>query len=456
MRGGHYSVYGSEKSALKYRLLALVCAFASTAAAQLGSYLGPGILTRGAGDVGTRSGQEVDLRFYGAVTGLYDNGIQPVSVDSKGNLVQTGGLEGVEGEIGAYGVHRFRASQLGLDYRGSFRHYPNDSYYDGSDHMLVLGYTAQRSKRLYFDVSGVGGTLSQFLGSVPGLAVPLQATVSDPSLLLFDNRTDFAEASAAATYLLTSRTSFTAGGEGFFVRRQSSFLVGVNGYELRGSLQHRVSRRTSIGAAYDHTHYDYPRAFGQADINAYHGTLGLQLSRRWTFSLQAGVYQLQVQGLQQVAVDPVITALLGVTATIETFYAQRLFPAGQARLTRTFRNSSLSFDYTRSITPGNGVYLTSRQENATASFSYTGLRKLNIGVIGGESSLSSVGQNVLQPYRQINGGAGVSYALTPVIHIISRFDARHQAIDLFGYRRTSERVSIGLAFSPGTVPLSLW
>jgi hypothetical protein len=441
---------------LKYRLLALACAFASTAAAQLGNYLGPGILTRGAGDVGTRSGQEVDLRFYAAVTGIYDNGLQPISVDSKGNLVQTGALEGAEAQIGAYGVHRWRASQLGLDYHGTFRYYPNNSYYDGSDHTLVLGYTAQKSKRLYFDVNGVGGTVSQFLGYVPGLAVPLSSTVNDPTLLLFDNRTDFVEAAAAATYLLTSRTSFTAGGQGFFIRRQSSLLVGLNGYELRGSLQHRVTRRTSIGAAYEHTHYDYPRAFGQADINAYRGVLGVQLSRRWTFSLRAGVYQLQVQGLQQVAVDPVITALLGVTATIETFYAQRLFPAGEAHLTRTFRNSLLSFDYSRGITPGNGVYLTSRQENAGASFSYTGIRKFNMGVTGGETSLSSVGQSALQPYRQITGGAGVTYALTPAIHIVSRFDARHQAIDLFGYRRTSERVTIGLAFSPGNVPLSLW
>src|SRR5262250_3339485 len=101
--------------------MALVCAFASTAAAQLSGYLGPGVLTRGAGQIGTRSGQEVDLRFFVNASGVYDNGIQPVSVDSKGNLVQVNGLWGTELAFGAYGVHQWRNSQLGIDYHGNFR-----------------------------------------------------------------------------------------------------------------------------------------------------------------------------------------------------------------------------------------------------------------------------------------------------------------------------------------------
>src|SRR5579871_6203354 len=50
---------------------ALLVAAASTAAAQdsvdLNSYLGPGVVSRGAGDIGMRSGEQVNLRYYAGV-----------------------------------------------------------------------------------------------------------------------------------------------------------------------------------------------------------------------------------------------------------------------------------------------------------------------------------------------------------------------------------------------------
>jgi hypothetical protein len=435
--------------------MALVCVFSATAAAQLGSYLGPGILTRGAGQVGTRSGQEVDLRLYADISGVYDNGIQPVSIDSKGNLVQVNALWGTELSFGAYGVHQWRRAQLGLDYRGNFRHYASNSFFDGSDHQLVLGYTIQKSKRLYFDVAGIGGTFSRSIGSVPGYTLPLPSYVDQPTSLLFDNRTYFAQSTASVTYLLSARTSFTAGGDGFILRRQSSQLTGMNGYTLRGSVQHRLSRETSIGANYEHTHFDYPRSFGESNINMGQGFVATQLGRRWTFSLQAGVYQAEVEGLQQVALDPVIAAFLGVSESLQRFYVKRTFPAGSARLTRQFKSSFLSMEYNRSVTPGNGVYLTSRQEAGGLVYSYTGIRKFNFGISGGGSSFSSVGQS-LKPYRQVNGGVGLTYALTGAVHLTARYDARQQEIDLAGYRRTSYRATVGVAFSPGNLPLALW
>ena len=90
----------------------LVCAWcASTAMAQLGGYMGPGVLSRGAGDVGQRSGQQLDLRFFADVQGVYDNGIQPFSVDPQGNLIKVNGLYGVQVDVGAYGSHTWRQAQ---------------------------------------------------------------------------------------------------------------------------------------------------------------------------------------------------------------------------------------------------------------------------------------------------------------------------------------------------------
>src|SRR5579862_4860359 len=89
---------------LNHRFSVLICVLGCTASslpAQLGAYLGPGVLSRGAGDVGTRSGQQVDLRFYGDVSGVYDTGLQPFALDSKGNLITINGLYGIVADVGA-------------------------------------------------------------------------------------------------------------------------------------------------------------------------------------------------------------------------------------------------------------------------------------------------------------------------------------------------------------------
>jgi hypothetical protein len=47
-------------------------------------YQGPGILSNGVGDIGSRSGQQLNLRFFGSVNGVYDNGLQPVQLQLAG------------------------------------------------------------------------------------------------------------------------------------------------------------------------------------------------------------------------------------------------------------------------------------------------------------------------------------------------------------------------------------
>ncbi len=442
---------------MKHLLTPLVwcVVFASSAVAQLSDYLGPGVLTNGAGGIGSRAGEQVDLRYYLNVNGVYDNGLQPVSVDGKGNLVQPGPLEGVEATFGAYGSHSFRTGLVGLDFKGDYRDYVGNSYYNGSDDTLAIGYTYQKSRRLYFDFRGLGGTYSSILGSVPGGLVGIPNSINQSNLLLFDNRTDFLQGFASMTYLLTARASVTVGGDAFDVKRQSSELVGMDGYTARAKFQYRVSRATSIGASYDRTHYQYPNFFGHSDIDSYNFILATQIGRLWTFSLQGGAYQVSTLGLQTVALDPSIAALLGVSSTVQTFAAKDWLPAGQANLSRRFKNANLMFSYSRSMSPGNGVYLTSRAENGAISYSYTGIRKFSFNISGGYSSLSSLGQDIA-PYKSFTGSSSMTYNLTRALHAIGRYDLRQQEINIAGYRATSYRLTVGLAFTPGTVPLSLW
>jgi|SRR5579863_6000485 len=430
-------------------------ALASTASAQLSNYLGPGILTGGADTIGNRAGEQVDLRFYASLTGIYDNGIQPVSVDSKGNLIQLNGLYGIDAGLGVYGVHSWRVARLGLDYHADFRHYDNDSAYDGTNQSLTLGYTYQKSRRLYFDVKGLGGMYTTALFGVAGEAGATPTIINPQTLLLFDDRTYFLEGSVGMTYLLSPRASVTLGGEGFTAQHQSSALVGVVGYGARAKFQYRVSRLTSIGAEYDRQHYQYPHFFGQADVNMYNVFLATQIGRLWTFSLSGGVYQVSTVGLQTITLDPAIARLLGVTSTVHIFAADNWIPSGRAALSRKMRNAVIIAAYSRTVSPGNGVYLTSRVESGTLGYSYSGVRNAAFNLSLGYNSLSSIGQGIA-PYRQFGGGVGMTYNFTHAIHGIASYAVRQQEIQLAGYRGTSYQVSLGIAFSPGSLPLSLW
>jgi hypothetical protein len=115
----------------------------------------------------------------------------------------------------------------------------------------------------------------------------------------------------------------------------------------------------------------------------------------------------------------------------------------------------LSFNYFRGLNSGNGVSGTARQENANVAISYTGIRRLNIGLNGGHYTLVSIGQSTGQ-FSNFAGSAGFTYNLGHGIGLAARYDVNQQQIDLGGYSRTSTRATLGLTFSPGTVPLALW
>jgi hypothetical protein len=432
-------------------MIAIALACCSTMMAQISDYLGPGILSRGAADIGTRAGQDVDLRFFVTANGIYDTGLQPFSVDGTGHLTTVGGLYGTELNVGVYGVHKFRHGRLGLDYKGSYRHYTNGSFYDGSDNTLAVGYTYQPSRRLILDTRQTAGSVSQGtpFGSVP----PVTGSVVTPYSLLFDNQMEYLQSTLDVTYLLSGHTSVTVGGDGFGVWRKATGLIGMKGYMLHGAIQHRVTQRTTLGANYQHAHYDFPKAFGQSDINSFTATFATQLGQSWIVSLEGGVYIAEVEGLQSVAVDPEIAALLGVFTTQETFYRKSMFPEWNASLTRQFRRANLSFQYQSGVSGGNGVYLTSRVDNGNASFSYTGIRKWSFSVHGGYSRMEGIGQNLL-PFSQFTGGAGVTYGLTHAIQMLARYDARHQEIINGIYLQNSYRATIGISFSPADIPLA--
>jgi hypothetical protein len=159
--------------------------------------------------------------------------------------------------------------------------------------------------------------------------------------------------------------------------------------------------------------------------------------------------------LAAVPVDPVIAAITGQTAGIRATYNVRYVPTGRVRLTKQMQRATAQISYSQQVTPGNGVYLTSRTEWAGGTFSYSGLRHWTISANTGYNKVSALAQTV-GAYTGYSVGLGVSRDLRQGLHWILRGDDLRTATNYKTFNRNAATISMGLYWSPGEVPLSLW
>ncbi|MCE5308976.1 MAG: hypothetical protein LLG20_15160 [Acidobacteriales bacterium] len=415
----------------------------------------PPVLSRGSGpDQLSSETRTSPMRFFAQVGGIYENGLTSLTMDENGEIPDDYSY-GVEGEIGVLGTHRWKRTLVGLDYRGNYRHYTRRTYYDGSDHALTLGMSHQATRRTFFTLKEIAGTTSRNfgIGSPHGFIDPTYSQL--PTEELFNGRTYYLNSLADVTYQKSARLSFNFGGGGGLTRRRSNALVGNEAEYARGDMMYRVSRHQTIGFDYAFTHYSFTRNYGSAFLHMGALDYAARLGRYWTFSLRGGATSVDTQGLIRVDIDPVIAAIIGRSYGIEIYQRQNLIPSGALTLTRDFRKAMLSFNYTDGATPGNGLYLTSRNRRAGADFSYSGIHRLNIGFNFDYGQYTSLSRD-LDKYQGYGGGAGLAYQLARGLHAVARFDTRDYEIYGSKFARNTLRVTFGLAFSSGEGALGLW
>jgi hypothetical protein len=272
---------------------------------------------------------------------------------------------------------------------------------------------------------------------------------------LFDDRTYFLQSSVSATWFASARTSFTFGGGAFLQNLKSTGLSNGWGYNIDGSMRRRVSKGATLGLTYEYSHFEFPGFFSKSDSHTFHGLYATALGQFWTLSIEAGGTVTEGQDLVSIALDPALAAIFGQATITGLANYRSIYPSGTVVLKRQFRHASLGFNYFRGVNSGNGAYNTGRLDNVVASVSYTGIRKWNLGAEGCYYTLKALGQS-LGSFTQYSGGAGVSYALGRAMHLSLRYDFRDQQINISNYKHSGSRATVGLNFSPGSLPLALW
>jgi hypothetical protein len=427
----------------------------SAASGPVQEYQGPTILSRDKSLIGERGGKLLDFRLYASAMGVYDTGLTPVATDQSGHLVNLGGAYGTEVGFGAMGSRNWKRDSLSLEYRGSYRHYTSNSYFDGTDQYLNLRWSHTVARHVTFDLKTQAGTNSLGNGAFSYLPFTNNDLFAVPANDLFDNRVYYGQTRLDLVWQKTARLSFSLGGDGYVVRRQSSALAGLNGYAAHGDISYRLTRRQTATLGYSAYGFDYQNVFGSALMHTLSLGYSIGLGRRWDVGFAAGGTYATVNGLRSITVDPAIVAIIGQPTIVENYQRSIAIPYAEARLIRRFQRSSFNVNASTGMSPGNGVYLTSRQTNIGAGYSYAGRTRWTYAGTFSYNELSTIGQS-LGKYHGEQGGVGTTYKINEFLHAELRYDYRHYTTGSSIFRKDSHRVSLGLAFSPGERPLSIW
>ena len=419
-------------------------------------YAGPAILSRGEAPSAMAQPQ-IDFRPFVELTGVYDTGLSGVAVNSQGQLGNESSM-GLDITAGISGVHSWKHTKIGLDYRGSIRRYAHATSYDSTDQSVMLGIVHQVSRHVSLTLNESAGLFSRSFG-LPGLSqtVPFDpSTTYAPTTDFFDNRTEYLSTQANLVFQKTARLSFSLGGDGFLVRQSSSALYGATGATAHADVQYRLTRRTTIGGNYSYTHFDFIHVLSSTDMHTVSGVFSMRISRWLEFSAEGGLARAETKFIQNVPIDPAIAALIGTPEGTVVLDRIDHYVIGTGRLARTFPKGVAYISGGRGITPGNGLFLTSVMTTVMAGYNYTGLRRWSFGVSGGYQSAESIG-NVLGTYGGASGTLSASRQIVRGVHGVVSVGARKYTSANFDlYNRVIYDVRVGVGYSPGDVPLRIW
>jgi hypothetical protein len=422
--------------------------------AQLSEYGGPSILSRGGPASSINPSADISFRPYLGLNAMYDTSFTGVVVNSDGTIPHKD-FFGLQGSAGVYGSHRFKRSAIGLNYSGNYLHFPGNTYADSTDQMLTLEYDRQLTRRFSLVLTEAFGTYTRnYLYSSAGGMIDPQALIL-PTNDLFDNRVFYGQTVGGLIYRVSPRLSFRIGGSGFLVRRRSTSLLGVTGYTADVDAVYRLTRFISISALYGFNHFEFTQAFGSSDIHMVGTGVAARLSRSVELAVQAGAARVETLFLAPVPIDPAIAAITGQTTGIQAVHNVRYVPTARVRLTKQMRHATSELSYFQEVNPGNGLYLTSRNEGAYGSFSYNGKRRWTLSANLGYNKLHALAQGI-GTYDGYVVGLGIGHDFRHGLQWTLRADDSRSVTNYKTLNRNAVRVTMGFYWSPGEIPLNLW
>jgi len=374
------------------------------------------------------------------------------------NLATLQGAQTVNGNGVGYSVgggvtasHLTRNTAFSLSYRGDYRHYGSGGYGGGTNQNLALEYTVRMSRRWTTSITANGGILL-YGGGFYSIGPTSGNTVSTNPL---SPETRFLSTGVNFTYQQSRRLSYVFGGQ--FFLNDYNYAGGLDSRGVSGlfSVVYRLTGKTTLAGTYSHSYYTYSQTVGSSTLDGGSLTLTHTFANHWQASVTAGVNRTHTSGTITVPVS-IILGQQTVNGYVTGPYDNvSLVPSFQGSLTHYLRHSSFSVSGGQGVTPGNGVFLTSRSQFLSSTYSYS-TRRSNISFGGSYNRLSSIANSVSQTYSSGSLSASYSYVVRRHISADFRYDLISYA-GLFNYGGVTEhRVTAGLSLSSKSIPLTLF
>ena len=417
-----------------------------------GGYGGPSMLSRGGNRPGRRGSAPVDLAVYGGLRGTVETGLTPVRLEQSGEIAKENRY-GVQAEIGAYGSHAWRRTSMGLDYRGDYRKLMGTRAFDGTNQAISFDLSHTPNARTQFFFRNTGGITNRAFGGFAAPAGPTDDSLDLVNNELFDSKMYFNQANAGITLRTSARLAYSFSGNHFFVKRVNRQLTSVAGYGGAAAVSYRWSARTTISGQYQHIEFQYKSVYGHTAIDGGAFTFERQITRNFDVTLTGGGLRVHTVGTQQVELSEEVAAILGRTRGVSAFSRQDWVPQATAAAGYTLERSRFQAQISSAVVPGNGVYLTSQRQGASAGYSFTGTRNLSFGLSARYARLKSLGVD-LRNMKVISGGGGMNYRLGWGLNFSTQLDYRSFDTPVRG--REGFMLAVGLTFSRARLPLSIW
>jgi hypothetical protein len=417
-------------------------------------YSGPAVLSRGISASEPMNPKTTKFTPMVGLEYIYDSGLTGISNNGASNS----SASGMQLTYGLKGEKVYQRDVFSLAFVGDLYHYVNNSSQDGTDDQLSLTWRHRLSRHFEF---GIVESLQEYnrnnlllSGSLVNTGAGTTTVTSSPQTEAFDGRVFSLLNQGNVTWKVNARLSINLNGGGFETRRSTSSLYGDIGYQAGADLAYRFTRRVTAGVYYGYTHFDYFGIYGSTDVNTVGATYSIAFDRRTELITRIGGSRVETTGLSQVPLSPFLSAILGTQSTVEAVYARNYTPDINIQLRHKVSNVSFSLVGSRGVTPGNGIILTSIQEDVSAGVDYKTKRWHYSSAAGYDSLGGYATTNYKYSSVFLNGSVYRTIAKQIDWHL--RLDFHHYTFNNTAFLRDVYVVSTGFVWTPGDILQRQW
>lgn len=348
--------------------------------------------------------------------------------------------------------HGFETGVISLAYRGDYRDYTNSSYSSGTNQNLALTFGKRIARRWTFSLFTSAGIAlyggNYYSNGATGPTSPL----ANP----FSSETRFLSTGMSLAYQQTRRLSYAVTGSFFLTRYNYANAIGTTGGAGAASATYRLTARTSLSGTFSHSTYHYQQNVGDASVNSVFATVSHLFNGRTRLTVSGGIAHANSQGEALLPVGQTIIDGMPVTIFNRVPYKDSSWiPAFQGTLSHGWRGFQFNVAGGQTVTPGNGIYLTSRDVFLSGSASRS-WRRSNVSAGGGYFHLVSASLKTSHAYNTASFSLSYGYAFRRYLGFHAGYTYFNNGSIGSFTSQGANTMYAGITFSSKSIPMTLF